>query len=53
MSLRPGRNGLGGPSDFEVLSGSDDDGEEHGGRTVLRTMEKEGVIDALVIVSRW
>ena len=30
-----------------------DDGEEFGGRRVLRTMAEEGIIDAVVIVSRW
>ncbi|THH05947.1 hypothetical protein EW145_g4433 [Phellinidium pouzarii] len=53
MVLRAGRDGLRGPEDFEVVSGSEDDGEQNGGRTVLRTMEKEGVIDAIVVVSRW
>ncbi|KAL5478468.1 hypothetical protein ACEPAI_2652 [Sanghuangporus weigelae] len=53
MNLKMGCDGLGGPDDFELVSGKDDDGEDNGGRSVLRTMEKEGVIDAIVIVSRW
>lgn len=53
MGLKAGRDGLRGPDDFEVVSGKEDDGEDGGGRAVLRTMEKEGVLDALVIVSRW
>ena len=53
MNLKAGCDGLGGPDDFELKSGKDDDGEDNGSRAVLRTMEKEGVIDAVVIVSRW
>ncbi|KAL5497839.1 hypothetical protein ACEPAH_2770 [Sanghuangporus vaninii] len=53
MNLKSGCDGLGGPDDFELVSGKEDDGEDNGGRSVLRTMEKEGVIDAVVIVSRW
>ncbi|KAL5514681.1 hypothetical protein ACEPAG_1997 [Sanghuangporus baumii] len=53
MNLKRGCDGLGGPDDFELVSGKDDDGEDNGGRSVLRTMEKAGVIDAIVIVSRW
>lgn len=53
MSLRPGRSGLGGPDDFTLTQGSEDDGETGGGRAVLRAMEKEGVLDAVVVISRW
>lgn len=53
MALKHGRDGLKGPEDFELKSGSEDDGEDSGGRKVLRTMEAEGVLDAVVIVSRW
>lgn len=53
MALKKGRDGLGGEDDFEVKCGSDDDGEDGGGKKVLRTMEAEGVLDAVVIVSRW
>ena len=53
LTLKKGCTGLGGPDDFEVRSGCDDDGEDNGGRRALRTMESEGTIDAVVIVSRW
>jgi len=53
LSLKPGRTGLAGPDDFRVESASKDDGEQWGGKRVLGIMEKEGVSDALVIVSRW
>ena len=53
MMLKDGKNGLGGPDDFQMVSNSEDDGEEFGGRRVLRTMVEETVIDAVVIVSRW
>jgi putative IMPACT (imprinted ancient) family translation regulator len=53
MVLKDGRSGLEGTDDFEVKSGSDDDGEEWAAAKVLRVMVNEGVIDAAVIVSRW
>ncbi|RPD57699.1 ribosomal protein S5 domain 2-like protein [Lentinus tigrinus ALCF2SS1-7] len=53
MVLKPGKDGLGGPDDFEVISGSDDDGEKYAGGRVLKVMQAEGVIDAVVVVSRW
>ncbi|KAJ2965908.1 hypothetical protein NUW54_g13960 [Trametes sanguinea] len=53
MVLKPGKTGLGGPDDFEVVSGYDDDGEKYAGGRVLKVMQAEGVIDAVVIVSRW
>jgi len=54
MVLKPGRTGLqGADDDFEVKSGSQDDGENHGGRTVLKTMAGEAILDAVVVVSRW
>ncbi|TFK87572.1 ribosomal protein S5 domain 2-like protein [Polyporus arcularius HHB13444] len=53
MVLKPQRDGLGGPDDFEVVSGSDDDGEKYAGGRVLKVMQAEGVIDAVVVVSRW
>ena len=46
--LKVGKSGLGGPDDFEVVSGA----EDVRGR-VLRVMQAEGVIDAVVVVSRW
>ncbi|KZS98580.1 ribosomal protein S5 domain 2-like protein [Sistotremastrum niveocremeum HHB9708] len=53
MTLKSGKDGLGGPEDFELRSGSADDGERYGGSKILNIMQKEGVIDAVVIVSRW
>ncbi|CDO77518.1 hypothetical protein BN946_scf184912.g17 [Trametes cinnabarina] len=53
MVLRPGKTGLGGPDDFEVVSGSHDDGEKYAGGRVLKVMQADGVIDAVVVVSRW
>ena len=53
MSLKHGKDGLGGPDDFEVKSGSRDDGENGAGKRALSVMESEGIIDAVVIVSRW
>ncbi|KAI5117901.1 hypothetical protein M0805_003597 [Coniferiporia weirii] len=53
IALRAGRDGLRGPEDFELATGAEDDGEQGGARAVLRTMEREGVLDAVVIVSRW
>ncbi|KAI0753143.1 ribosomal protein S5 domain 2-like protein [Daedaleopsis nitida] len=53
MVLKAGKSGLGGPEDFEVVSGSDDDGEKYAGGRVLKVMQAESVIDAVVVVSRW
>ena len=53
MVLKPGKTGLGGPDDFEVKSGSEDDGERYGSGRILKVMQAEGVIDAVVAVSRW
>ncbi|KAI1791191.1 ribosomal protein S5 domain 2-like protein [Ganoderma leucocontextum] len=53
MVLKPGKSGLGGPDDFEVVSGADDDGEKWAGARVLKVMQAESVIDAVVVVSRW
>jgi len=53
MSLKTGKTGLGGPSDFEVKGNSEDDGEKYGGNRILKVMQNEGIIDAVVIVSRW
>jgi len=53
MVLKHGRSGLGGPDDFELKTGSDEDGETWAGGKVLNVMQAEGVIDAVVIVSRW
>ncbi|KAJ7782715.1 ribosomal protein S5 domain 2-type protein [Mycena metata] len=53
MVLKAGCTGLSGPDDFEVREGSADDGERWGGEKILTVMRKQGVIDAVVIVSRW
>lgn len=53
MVLRKDKTGLGGPDDFELVVGFEDDGEAHAGRRVLQVMQAEGVIDAVVVVSRW
>ncbi len=53
MVLKASRSGLGGPDDFEVVSGADDDGEKWAGARVLKVMQAESVIDAVVVVSRW
>lgn len=54
MALKPGRTGLqGADDDFEVKSGVQDDGENHGGKSALMAMASEAVLDAVVIVSRW
>lgn len=53
MMIKSGLTGLGGEDDFEVASGFMDDGEEFGGRRVLKIMLEENVLDAVVVVSRW
>lgn len=53
MGVRPGRTGLGGPEDFEVEEGCEDGGERWAGKRVLGVMQREGVMDVVVIVSRW
>ncbi|KAK7057545.1 ribosomal protein S5 domain 2-like protein [Favolaschia claudopus] len=53
MVLKAGRSGLGGPDDFEVRESSADDGERWAGEKILTIMRKQGVIDAVVVVSRW
>ena len=53
MVLKPGKTGLSGDDDFEVQEGSDDDQESWAGSRVLKVMQAEAVIDAVVIVSRW
>jgi putative IMPACT (imprinted ancient) family translation regulator len=53
MTLKAGRTGLEGPDDFELVQGSKDDGESWAGGKVLKVMQNMGVIDAVVIVSRW
>ncbi|EIW80384.1 ribosomal protein S5 domain 2-like protein [Coniophora puteana RWD-64-598 SS2] len=53
MILKSGKNGLGGPDDFELAEGYDDGGEKGAGIRVLSTMRREGIVDNVVIVSRW
>lgn len=53
VSLRAGRDGLRGPEDFELRTGADDDGEKYGAAKILKVMETEGVVDAVVVCSRW
>ncbi|KAF9650989.1 ribosomal protein S5 domain 2-like protein [Thelephora ganbajun] len=53
MTPKPGMTGLGGEDDFEVVSAYDDDGEKWAGGRVLNIMKQTGVMDAIVIVSRW
>lgn len=53
MVLKNEHSGLMGPDDFEVRSGSEDDGEKWAGGKVLKAMVSLAVIDAVVVVSRW
>ncbi|KAL0955756.1 hypothetical protein HGRIS_001971 [Hohenbuehelia grisea] len=53
MVLKNGCTGLGGLDDFEMKSGSQDDGESWAGGKVLKVMQSEGVIDVVIVVSRW
>ncbi|KAG7449665.1 ribosomal protein S5 domain 2-like protein [Guyanagaster necrorhizus] len=53
MVLKKEHTGLMGPDDFEVRSGSEDDGEKWAGGKVLNAMVSEAVMDAVVVVSRW
>lgn len=55
MQLKKGKSGLGegGEDDFEVVGGWKNDGEDGGGKRILETMQTEGILDAVVVVSRW
>lgn len=53
MVLKPGKTGLGGPDEFELKTGHDDDGEQWGGIRILKAMESLALLDVVVIVSRW
>ena len=53
MVLKEGKTGLGGPDDFKLESGCDDDGEQWAGGKLLKVMEGQAIIDAVVVVSRW
>ena len=44
---------MAGPDDFEVSEGSEDDGERWAGEKVLKVMQREAVMDVVVVVSRW
>ena len=45
MVPKPGRSGLGGPEDFELQSGSKDDGERWAGGKILNVMETLAVAE--------
>lgn len=53
MVLKPGKTGLNAKEDFEVVQGSKDDGESWAGGKVLKVMQDYGILDAVVIVTRW
>jgi hypothetical protein len=53
MVLKSGKTGLGGPDDFELKYGNEDDGEKYGSGKIAKVMQTEGIIDAVVVVSRW
>ncbi|KAH7906640.1 ribosomal protein S5 domain 2-type protein [Hygrophoropsis aurantiaca] len=53
MVLKHGKTGLSGPDDFELKTGFNDDGEQWAGSKILKVMQTESVLDAVVIVSRW
>jgi len=53
MVLKHGRSGLEGADDFELMVGSDDDGEQWAGPRVSKVMQAHAIIDAVVVVSRW
>ncbi|CAE6434346.1 unnamed protein product [Rhizoctonia solani] len=52
LVLKPGMTGLEGEDAFEVQHGWDDDGEKRGGKAVVDVIEKMGLCDVVVIVSR-
>ncbi|KAG8764226.1 hypothetical protein FRC11_011242 [Ceratobasidium sp. 423] len=52
LVLKPGMTGLEGEDAFEVQQGWDDDGEKKGGKTIIDVIEKMGLCDVVVIVSR-
>jgi putative IMPACT (imprinted ancient) family translation regulator len=53
MTVKKGATGLGGPDDFEIQTGFDDDGEKWGGSRILKVMQNMAVIDAVIIVTRY
>ncbi|KAJ1310522.1 hypothetical protein OPQ81_007252 [Rhizoctonia solani] len=52
LVLKPGMTGLEGEDAFEVHQGWDDDGEKQGGKAVVDVIEKMGLCDVVVVVSR-
>lgn len=50
--LKPGMTGLEGEDAFEAQQGWDDDGEKRGGKAIVDVIEKMGLSDVIVIVSR-
>ncbi|KAF8710431.1 TENA/THI-4/PQQC family, partial [Rhizoctonia solani] len=52
LALKPGMTGLEGEDAFEVRQGWDDDGEKRGGKAVVDVIEKTGLCDVVVVVSR-
>ena len=48
MSLKPGRTGLEGEDDFELRTGSEDDGEDWAGGKVLKVSKLPCLILELV-----
>jgi putative IMPACT (imprinted ancient) family translation regulator len=53
MSLKVGKDGLGGEDDWTTKTGGDDDGEKGGGAQVRKSVEEAGGVDVAVVVSRW
>ena len=53
MALKQGHTGLEGPDDFELKMGFDDGGEQWAGGRILKVLQAEGMLDVVVIVSRW
>lgn len=53
LILKDGMSGLEGEHAFVVDAGCCDDGESRGGKTVMDVLEKSGLCDVLVVVSRW
>lgn len=52
LVLKPGMTGLEGDHAFEPEKGCEDDGESRGGKTILDVLERTGLSDVLVVVSR-
>ncbi|KAG8699022.1 hypothetical protein FRC08_005546 [Ceratobasidium sp. 394] len=52
LILKDGMSGLEGEHAFTVDAGCCDDGESRGGKTVMDVLEKSGLSDVLVVVSR-